>query len=183
MFPGAALVLALVVLLAGLLGTSGLPSVAAQDELPTPVGQLGGREPLPTAAGATTEPPPSQTPAPADHPLAGGWALTFPNEDRAPAHLVLAADRLAGFVDGDGARGAGAWAETGPRRGLLAVAIRVADAPAGEAGITVLQGTIALEPGDDVAMLEYTTAPVAGSGTPGGPAGPFRATGQRADEG
>jgi hypothetical protein len=64
----------------------------------------------------------------------------------------------------------------------VAVAVRAADAPAGEAGIALLQGTIALGPGDDAAALEYTTAPIDGSGIPAEPAEPFRATGRRAGE-
>ena len=45
--------------------------------------------------------------------------------------------------------------------GVVAVSIRAAAAPAGAAGIALLQGTIAAGPGDDAAALEYTTAPVA----------------------
>jgi hypothetical protein len=182
MIPRAVFLLALVVLLAGICDAWRLPSATAQDVLPTPVGQLGGREPLPSAVGASIAPPTSPTPAPADHSLVGAWSLTFPDEDRAPARLVLATDRLVGFVDGGVARGSGAWAETGPARGVLAVAIRAMDAPARDSGITVLQGTIALGPGDDMATLEYTTSRIDESGTPAALAGPFRATGQRADE-
>jgi hypothetical protein len=167
-------------LLAAVLGASRLPLAIAQDLLPTPAGQLGGREGLPTAVGAPTEPLPSPTPAPDEHLLVGAWSLAFADEDR--ARLDLAADGLAGFVDGDGARGAGVWVASGPGRGVVAVSIRAADAPAGEAGIALLQGTIATGPGDGALMLEYTTVPVDGSGTPAAPAGPFRATGQRAGE-
>jgi hypothetical protein len=170
-----------VALLAGVLGASRLLPAIAQDLLPTPAGQLGGREDLPTAVGAPTEPP-SPTPAPDGHPLVGAWSLEFADEDRAPARLVLAADGLAGFADGDGNRGAGVWVASRPGQGIVAVSIRETDAPAGEAGIALLQGTIAAGPGDDAIMLEYTTAPIDGAGIPAEPAGPFRATGQRAGE-
>jgi hypothetical protein len=169
-----------VALLAGVLGATRLPPAIAQDLLPTPAGQLGGREDLPTAVIAPTEPSP--TPAPDDHPLVGAWSLAFVDEDRAPARLVLAADGLAGFADGDGHRGAGVWAANGPGQGIVAVTVRAADAPLGEAGIALLQGMIAVGPGDDAAALEYTTAAVDGSGTPAEPAGPFEATGRRAGE-
>jgi hypothetical protein len=172
--------LVVVGLLAAVLGAPRLAPAIAQDLLPTPVGQLGGREVLPTAVIAPTEPSP--TPELDDHPLVGAWSLAFADEDRAPARLVLAADGLAGFVDGDGARGAGVWMAGGPGQGIVAVAVRAADAPAGEAGIALLQGTIAVGPGDDTAALEYTTAALDEAGAPAVPAGPFRSTGQRAGE-
>ena len=177
-----ALSLVVVALLAGVLGASKLPLAIAQDLVPTPAGQLGGREDLPTAVGVPTEPPPSPTPAPGEHPLAGAWLLEFADEDRVPARLVLAADGLAGFVDGDGNRGAGVWVASGPGQGIVAVSIRAADAPAGEAGIALLQGTIAAGPGEDAVMLEYTTEALDEAGVPAVPAGPFQATGQRAGE-
>ena len=62
-------------LLATVLGASRLAPTAAQDLLPTPVGQLGGREELPTAVSAPTEPLPSPTPAPEDSSLVGAWSL------------------------------------------------------------------------------------------------------------
>ena len=119
---------------------------------------------------------------PDDHPLVGTWTLAFAEEERAPARLVLAVDGLAGFVDGDGNRGAGVWVASEPGHGIVAVSMRAADAPAGKAGIALLQGTIAVGPGGDALMLEYTTAAVDGAGTLAAPTGPFRATGQRAGQ-
>jgi hypothetical protein len=121
-------------------------------------------------------------PASSDHALVGVWSLAFPDEDRTPVRLVLAADGLAGFVDGDGHRGAGVWVPRGPQCGDVVVAIRAVGTSA-RAPILLVQGVITVGPGTDAATLEYTTAPVAAAGTPAASAGPFRATGQRAGTG
>jgi hypothetical protein len=169
------------VLLGTLLGAvHRAPPTSAYEPLPTPVGQLGGREPLPTAVGMPT--PPSSVPPPAsgDHRLVGAWSLVVP--EAAPARLVLSADGLAGFVDGAGHRGAGVWVPRGSQRGDVVVAVRSAGLSA-ESPITLLQGTILLGPGPDAVTLEYRTAPVAGPGTPAAPTGPFHATGRRVGAG
>jgi hypothetical protein len=69
--------LVVVALLAGVLGATRLPPAIAQDLLPTPAGQLGGREELPTAVGVPTEAPSpttAQTAAPLHH---GGGGMTM----------------------------------------------------------------------------------------------------------
>jgi hypothetical protein len=126
--------------------------------------------------------PLSPIPAPPGHGFVGACWLNFPDEDRVPARIGLAEDGLAGFVDSDGSRGAGAWVVSGPGRGVLAVSIRAAEALAGEAGITVQQGPIALGPGDDAATLTYSTKVADELGIRAEPDGPFGAAMQGADE-
>ena len=169
-------------LLAHIFDAPRLPLAAAQDVLPTPVGHLGGREPLPTAPGVPIEPLPSATPSAPDPALVGVWLLTFADAERAPAQLVLDRDGMAAFVDGEGNRGAGVWVASGPRRGVLAVAMHAADRAATSPGITVLQGALEIAEGEDAAALEYTLMMVDASGAPAERSGPFLADARRVGE-
>jgi hypothetical protein len=177
-----ALMLTLVALLVGLLVAFGPPQdVSAQDPMPTPVGQLGGPMPLPTAPMLPGAPPPQDTPtpAPAHHPLVGTWRLAFAEGDQAPAQVVFGDDGFVLFTDAGGNQGAGVWIPRGERSALLAVAVREADSSDQPRLITMLQGPIEVERSGDMATLSYTIETVAGSGTPAEQAGPFTATGQR----
>jgi hypothetical protein len=178
------LMLTIGALLASLLGALRLPPPsAAQDLVPTPVGRLGGREPLPTAEGMPGAPLPSPTSAPAGHLLLGAWLLTFAEADRPAAELAIREDGLVEVIDGEGNRGAGVWMASGQRLGVLAVAIQTVDAAERSPRITLLQGTIAVGTRDDAATLDYTIVTVDASGAPAEPAGPFLATAQRVSEG
>src|SRR5688500_2718553 len=79
--------------------------VSAQDPLPTPAGQLGGRMPPPTAEGRLGGSPPQDAPAPSGHPLRGAWLLTFTEPNRAPAQVMCGDDDLVTFIDAIGSRG------------------------------------------------------------------------------
>ena len=158
--------------------------ISAQDLFPTPEGRLGGRMPLPTAEGLPGDALPQDTPAPSGHPLAGAWLFTFAEPDQAAAQAVFGDDGMVTFVDADANRGAGVWMPSGPQSGVLTIAIQGADASGRPHEITILRGPIAVETlGDAVTMnVEYTVETVDESGAASEPAGPFTATGQRADE-
>jgi len=158
--------------------------MSAQDLFPTPEGRLGGRMPLPTAESVPGGSLPQETPAPSGHPLAGAWLLIFAEPDQAPAQAVLGDDGLVTFIDADANRGAGVWMPGGPQSGVLTIAIRGADASGRPREITILRGSIAVETRSDAVTLTftYTLETVDESGAASGPAGPFTATGQRADE-
>jgi hypothetical protein len=176
------LMLALVALLVSLLVALGLPRpVSAQDPMPTPVGQLGGPMPLPTAPGLLggSLPQETPTPVPADHPLVGTWLLTFTERDQAPAQVVFGDDGVVLFTDAGGNQGAGVWIPRGEQSGVLAIAVREADAADHRRRITVLQGPIEVGTSGDVATLRYTLETVDGSGAPAVQAGPFTATARR----
>ena len=173
-------------LLVSLFITFGLPrSVSAQDPFPTPEGRLGGGMPLPTAEGLPGGAPPQNTPAPSGHPLVGAWLLTFAEPDRAPAQVLLGDDGIVTFVDAGGNRGAGVWIPSGQQSGVLAVAVRVADASGRSPQLTMLQGSIEVGVPGDAATLRYMVETVDGSETTEATAeraGPFTARGQRVDE-
>jgi len=176
------LMLTLVAMVMSLLVGFELPRpVSAQDPMPTPVGQLGGPMPLPTAPGLIggSLPQDTPTPAPADHSLAGTWLLTFTEGDQAPAQVVFGADGFVLFSDAGGNRGTGVWIPRGERSGVLAIAVREADASGQPGPITVLQGPIEVGTSGDVATLRYTIETVEGSGAPAERTGPFTAMGQR----
>jgi hypothetical protein len=180
----AVLLLAAVSLLAGVLAVPGPPG-AAQETFPTPVGRLGGREPLTPGVMPGELPPeqtPEATPTPTPRSLAGIWLLDFADEDRPPARLVLDADGNATFVDDNGNRGAGAWVAVSPRRVVLALAVRTADTAEG-APLVVLHGAMEVGSRTDVAALEYTTGSLDASGRPGEPTGPFTALAFRSGDG
>jgi hypothetical protein len=154
--------------------------MSAQDLFPTPEGRLGGRMPLPTAEGPPGDSLPQDTPAPSGHPLAVAWLLTFAEPDQAPAQTVLGDDGLVTFIDVDGKRGSGVWMPSGQQSGVLAIVIQRADASGRPHQITILRGPIEV---DAVALnFTYTVETVDESGAASEPAGPFTATGQRADE-
>jgi hypothetical protein len=177
------LVLLVVALLMSLLITLGLPRpVAAQDPLPTPVGQLGGRMPLPTAEGLPVGSLPQDTPTPSGHPLIGAWLLTFAEPDQAPAQALFGDDGIVTVIDGVGNRGAGVWIPSGEQSGLLALVVREAASSGRPPRITVLQGPIDVSMSGDAATLVYTIETVAGAGATAERAGPFTAVGQRVDE-
>lgn len=170
-------------LLVSFLIAFGLPRpVSAQDPLPTPVGRLGGRMPLPTAESLPAGSLPENTPAPSGHPLAGAWLLTFAEPDRAPAQAVFGDDGIVTLIDATGNRGAGVWLPSGPQSGLIAVVVGAADASGRKPAITMLQGPIEIGTPGDTATLNYTIETVDGSEATGERAGPFTAIGQRVDE-
>ena len=178
-------VLMAVALLVSLFIAFGPPrSVSAQDPLPTPEGRLGGRMPLPTAENPLAGALPQNTPAPAGHPLAGAWLLTFAEPDRTPAQVVLGDDGLVTFTDAAGNRGAGVWMPSGQQSGILALVVPAVDGSGGPPQITMLQGRIEVgTPGDSATLLcTYTVETVDGSETTAERAGPFTARGQRIDE-
>ena len=158
--------------------------MSAQDYFPTPEGRLGGRMPLPTAEGVPGGSLPQETPAPSSDPLAGAWLLTFSEPDQAPAQAVLGDDNIVTFIDVDGNRGAGVWMPSEQQSGVLVVAVREADATDGPQEMTILRGPIEVATSGDAGTLSfsYTVETVDDSGTASQPAGPFTATGQRADE-
>jgi hypothetical protein len=182
----AVLILTVVSLAAAVLAMAG-PPIAAQDTFPTPVGRLGGREPLSTAEAAAIAQPPqgTPTPVPADSasPLAGTWLLDFGDEDRPPARLILGEDGTATFADADGNRGAGAWVASGAGRALLVVAIRETGPAGRERRLALLQGAMEVGAMADVATLDYTTSTMDDSGRAGEQGGPFAATALRASDG
>ena len=172
-------------LLASLFIAFGLPRhMLAQDLFPTPEGRLGGRMPLPTAEGVPSGSVPQNTPAPSGQPLAGAWLMTFAESDQAPAQAVLGDDGMVTFVDADGNRGAGVWMPSGQQSGVLTIATQGAGASDRPHEITILRGPIEVETLGDAVLLNftYTLETVDESGAASEPAGPFTATGQRADE-
>ena len=172
-------------LLVGLFILFGLTrSMSAQDLFPTPEGRLGGRMPLPTAETLPGGPLAQDTPAPSGHALAGAWLLTFAEADQAPAQAVLGDDGMVTFVDADGNRGAGIWVPNGEQGGVLAIVVGEADASSPPHEMTILRGPIEVETLGDAVTLSfaYTVETVDESGAASEPAGPFTATGQRADE-
>ena len=174
------LLLTLGALLVSLLLALELPRpVVAQDPFPTPVGQLGGLVPLPTAEGHLAGSLPQNTPVPAHHPLVGTWLLTFAEGDLAPAQMEFGDDGFVLFTDAGGNRGAGVWVPRGEQSGVLSVAVRQADASDRPGQITALQGPIDVGSSGDVATLRYTIEIVDESGATAERAGPFTATGQR----
>jgi hypothetical protein len=172
-------------LLVGLFILFGLTrSMSAQDLFPTPEGRLGGRMPLPTAESLPGGPLAQDTPAPSGHALAGAWLLTFAEPDQAPAQAVLGDDGMVTFIDADGNRGAGIWVPNGEQGGVLAIVVGEADASSPPHKMTILRGPIEVETLGDAVTLSfaYTVETVDESGAASEPAGPFTATGQRADE-
>jgi hypothetical protein len=177
-----ALVLTVVALLVSLLITLRLPhSAFAQDPEPTPVGQLGGRMPLPTAEGLPVGSLPLETPPPSPHPLVGTWLLTFAEPDQAPAQAAFEEDGLVLFNDAAGNRGAGAWMPRGPRSGVVAIAVRESNASDRPSQITILQGPIEVATSGDTATLVYSVEAADDVGSTAKRAGPFTATAQRVD--
>jgi hypothetical protein len=171
--------LALVPLLVSLLFTFTSPRrVTAQDPLPTPVGQLGGPMPLPTAPGLPGGSLLQETPEPSSHPLVGTWLLAFAEGDQSPAQVEFADDGFVLFTQDGGNRGAGVWIPRRERSGVLAVAVRAEDA-ANERPITMLQAQIDVGATGDVATVRYTIETVDGSGATTERAGPFTAVGER----
>ncbi|HZA93651.1 MAG TPA: hypothetical protein VE420_13595 [Gemmatimonadales bacterium] len=171
------------VLLVSLLIALDLPRpVSAQDPLPTPAGQLGGRMPLPTAEGRLGGSPPQDTPAPSGHPLVGAWLLTFTEPNRAPAQVVFGDDDLVTFIDAIGSRGAGVWTRSGRQSGVVAVVVREAGEPGQPRQITMLEGSIEVGASGDAVTLVYTIETVDGSAATAQTAGPFTARGHRVDE-
>ena len=161
----------------------GLPRpVSAQDPLPTPAGQLGGRMPLPTAEGRLGGSLLQNTPVPFGHPLVGTWLLAFADADQAPAQVVFGDGGLVTFIDAEGNRGAGAWIVSGQQSGVMAVVVRGDDESGRPLQISMLQGQIDVETPGDVATWVYTVETVEGSGATAERTGPFTATGQRTDE-
>ena len=158
--------------------------MSAQDLFPTPEGRLGGRMPLPTAEGLPSGPLPQTTPAPSGHSLAGAWLLTFAEPSQDPAQAILGDDGLVTLIDADGNRGAGVWVPNGEQSGVLAIIVQGAGASDRPRGMTILRGPIEVETSGDAVTLsfEYTVETVDESGVASEPAGPFTATGQRADE-
>src|SRR5215213_3624947 len=172
-------------LLVSLLAAFGPPrDVSAQDPMPTPVGQLGGPMPLPTAPGLLggSLPQETPTPTPTRHPLVGTWLLAFAEGDQAAAQVVFGDDGLVLFTDAARGRGAGVWIPRGERSGVLAVALREADASDAPRPITLLQGPVEVGSAGDVMTLRYTIETVEGSGPAAERTGPFTATGQRVGE-
>jgi hypothetical protein len=174
-------------LLVSLFIAFGLPrAMSAQDLFPTPEGRLGGRMPLPTAEGVPGGSLPQNTPEPSSDPLAGAWLLTFSEPDWAPAQAVLGDDGMVTYIDADGNRGAGVWLPSGQQSGVLAIAVRDADESDRPHEMTILRGPIEVETPGDASTLNlkftYTMETVDESGAASEPAGPFIATGQRADE-
>ena len=157
--------------------------LSAQDLFPTPEGRLGGRMPLPTAESLPAESLPEDTPAPSGHPLVGAWLLTFAEPDQAPAQVLFGDDGVVSFIDAHGNRGAGVWMSSGEQSGVLAVDIREVDEADRPSQITGLQGPIEVATQGDAATLDftYTVERVDASGATSERAGPFTATGQRAD--
>jgi hypothetical protein len=171
------------VLLVSLLIALDLPRpVSAQDPLPTPAGQLGGRMPLPTAEGRLGGSPPQDTPAPSGHPLVGAWLLTFTEPNRAPAQVMFGDDDLVTFIDAMGSRGAGVWMPSGQQSGAVAVVVREAGEPGQPRQITMLEGSIEVGASGDAVTLVYTIETVDGSAATAQTAGPFTARGHRVDE-
>ena len=173
------LALALVALLGTLLVTfSSQRHVSAQDPLPTPAGQLGGRMPLPTAGplGGTLL---RDTPEPSRHPLVGTWLLEFAEGDQPPAQVEFGDDGFVMFMDAAGDQGSGVWIPRGERSGILAVAIRADDASSQPPSITMLHAQIDVGTSADVATVRYTVETVDGYGGTTERAGPFTAVGQR----
>ena len=171
--------LALVPLLVSLLFTFASPRrVAAQDPLPTPVGQLGGPMPLPTASGSLGGSLPQETPGPSGHPLVGTWLLTFTEGNQSPAQVEFEDDGFVFFTQTGGNRGAGVWIPRGNESGVLAVAVRAEDA-ANARLITMLQAQIDVGASGDVAAVRYTVEMVNGSGATTERVGPFTAVGER----
>jgi hypothetical protein len=160
--------------------------MSAQDLFPTPEGRLGGRMPLPTAEGvpAGSLPQETPTPEPPAHSLAGAWLLTFAEPDQAPAQAVLSDDGMVTFIDTAGNRGAGVWILSGQQRGVLVIVVGEADASDRPQEVAILRGPIEVEPADDAGTLHFTYSveTVDESGAASQSAGPFNATGQRADE-
>ncbi len=180
---GRVVLLMALALLASILIVFALPPlVSAQDPLPTPQGQLGGRMPLPTAVGLPVGSQPQNTPERARHPLVGTWLLTFAEPDRPPAQAVFKDDGIVTIIDGMGNRGSGVWMPSGQQSGILAVAVREGDASERSAQIRMLQGTIDVGTSGDAATLDYAIEVVAGSGAISERTGPFTAMGQRVDE-
>ncbi len=179
------LMLTLVALLVSLQLAVGLPRpAAARDPMPTPVGQLGGPMPLPTVPGLPSGSLPQETPTPvpAQHPLVGTWLLTFAEGDQTPAQVVFGDDGFVLFTDAAGNQGAGVWTPRGGQSGVLAVAVRAADASDPPRPITLLQGPVEVGSPGDVMSLRYTIETVEGSGAAAERTGPFSAMGQRAGE-
>ena len=160
-----------------------LRPISAQDLFPTPEGRLGGRMPLPTAEGVPIDSLPQNTPEPPAQPLAGTWLLTFAESDQAPAQAVLGDDGMVTYVDVDGNRGAGVWLSGEQQSGVLAIVMGEADASDQPHQMTILRGPIEVEISGDAATLRftYTVETVDDSGAASEPAGPFTATGRRAD--
>ncbi len=158
--------------------------MSAQDLFPTPEGRLGGRMPLPTAESLPGGPLPQTTPAPSGHSLAGAWLLTFAEPDQAPAQTILGDDGLVTLIDADGNRGAGVWVPSEQQSGVLAIVVQGAGASDRPRGMTILRGPIEVETlGDAVTLnFDYMVETVDESGVASEPAGPFTATGQRADD-
>src|SRR5215213_2472429 len=181
MFGRIALMLTLVALLGSLIAFWLPRSVSAQDPWPTPVGQLGGRMPMPTAQGPIGGSLPQTPPVPDHHPLVGTWLLAFEG-DRAPAQVVFGADGFVLLTDAGGNQGAGVWIPRGEQSGVMAVAIREADASDRPQPITMLQGPIDVGASGDMATLRYTIETVEESGATAERAGPFTAVGQRVGE-
>jgi hypothetical protein len=171
--------------LVSLLIAFGLPRpMTAQDLFPTPEGRLGGRMPLPTAEGVPGGSLPQDTPEPSGHPLAGAWLLTFPEPDQAPAQAVLGDDGTVSFIDSDGNPGAGVWMPSAQQSGVLVIVVRDSDASGRLHQMMILRGPIEVEtPGDAPTLyFKYTVEAVDETGAASEPAGPFTATGQRANE-
>ena len=156
--------------------------VFAQDPLPTPAGQLGGRMPLPTAEGRLGGSLPQDTPVPSGHPLVGAWLLTFTEPNRAPAQVVFGDDDLVTLIDAAGNRGAGVWMSSGTQSGVAAVVVREAGEPGQPRQITMLEGSIEVGASGDAVTLVYTIETVDGSAATSQTAGPFTAKGDRVDE-
>ena len=158
--------------------------ISAQDLFPTPEGRLGGRMPLPTAEGLPSGPLPQDTPTPSGHPLAGAWLLTFAEPEQAPAQVLLGDDGMVAYIDVDGTRGAGVWMPSGPQSGILVISVREADASDRPHAIAILRGSTEVETSGEAGTLkfDYSVETVDESGAASEPAGPFTATGQRADE-
>jgi hypothetical protein len=152
--------------------------------MPTPVGQLGGPMPLPTVPGLPggSLPQETPTPAPAQHPLVGTWLLTFAEGDQALAQVVFGDDGFVLFTYAEGRQGAGVWIPSGEQSGVLAVAVREADAANLQRPITLLQGPIEVGSSGDVLTLRYMVETADGSEAPAERTGPFTATGQRVGE-
>jgi hypothetical protein len=163
----------------------GMPlTMFAQDLFPTPEGRLGGRMPLPTAESLPGGSLPQDTPAPSGHPLVGAWLLTFAEPDQAAIQAVFGDDGIVSLIDAAGNQGAGVWIPSGQQSGVLAIDVREADASGRPQEITILRGPIEVATSGDAVTLsfKYTVETVDESGAASEPAGPFTATGQRADE-
>jgi hypothetical protein len=156
----------------------------AQDLFPTPEGRLGGRMPLPTAESLPGGSLPQDTPAPSGHALVGAWLFTFAEPDRAPAQVMFGDDGIVSFIDADGDLGTGGWVPSEEQSGILAIVVREADESDRPPQITILQGPIEIGMSGDAVTLsfKYTVETLDESGAASEPAGPFTATGRRADE-